>query len=219
MTPPTRAAPIPGTATPRQDLWRAIAARGTTVHLAEGTPLLHRGERGRHCYAIVAGVVVVSTTTSRGTTVVLGRRGPGAIIGEFAALDGAPRSATVTARSDVTAVTLTAGELEELLREEPDLAIAELRRLSRQLRSLSDRYTVRNEQLRSRLADLLVAHLDETGHATMRSTRQELADWVGATREAVTRCLRGLEDDGALALGRGAVTVVDRHGLSRHRRG
>jgi CRP-like cAMP-binding protein len=196
-------------------LWRAIADRGTTVHRAAGSPLLHHGEVGTHCYAILAGEVLVSTTTSQGATVVLGRRGPGAVIGEFAALDAAPRSATATARTDVTAVALTAHQFETLLRDRPELAIGELRRLSRQLRNLSERYTVRNEELRARLANLLLTHRDETGETTLHSTRQELADWVGATREAVTRSLRALEDQGMVELGRRTVTLVDPTRLAR----
>ena len=185
------------------------------MRLAAGTPLLRHGESGTHCYAVLAGEVLVSTTTSQGATVVLGRRGPGSVIGEFAALDAAPRSATVTARTEVTAVALTAAELEALLRGQPDLAISELRRLSRQLRTLSERYALRNEELRARVVNLLLTHLDETGQDTICSTRQELADWVGVTREAVTRTLRRLEEQGLVALGRSTVTVVDPAGLSR----
>lgn len=196
-------------------LWSAIAGRGRTVHVEGGTPLLQQGEIGRHCYAILAGEVTVTAITSSGATVVLARRGRGTIIGELAALDAAPRSATVTARGEVTAVVLTASELEALLRERPELAIRELRRLSRQLRSLTERFAVRGEEVRIRLAHLLLTHLDVTGDPALRSTRQELADWVGATREAVTRSLRQLEDEGLVELGRSLVTVVDRRGLAR----
>ncbi|MGB7817576.1 MAG: Crp/Fnr family transcriptional regulator, partial [Ornithinibacter sp.] len=110
---------------------------------------------------------------------------------------------------------LTAAELETLLREQPDLAIAELRRLSRQLRTLTDRFTLRNEDLRSRLVGFLTTHLDETGEHTLRLTRQELADWIGVTREAATRMLRQLEEQGLITLGRGSVTILDPVGLSR----
>jgi len=196
-------------------LWRAIAGRGTTVRLRAGTPMLRHGDGGTHCFAVVAGEVLVTTTTSQGATVVVAKRGPGSVIGEFAALDAAPRSATATARTDVTAVALTAAELETLLREQPDLAIAELRRLSRQLRTLTDRFTLRNEDLRSRLVGFLTTHLDETGEHTLRLTRQELADWIGVTREAATRMLRQLEEQGLITLGRGSVTILDPVGLSR----
>ncbi|MGB5951298.1 MAG: Crp/Fnr family transcriptional regulator [Ornithinimicrobium sp.] len=200
---------------PGDALWRAISGRGTTVRFASGTLMLHHGAGGTHCYAIVAGEVLVSTTTTQGATVVLGRRGPGSVIGELAALDAAPRSATVTARTDVVAVALRSVDLEVLLRERPDLAITELRRLGRQMRTLTERYTLRNEDLQTRVVGFLATHLEETGERSIRLTRQELADWVGVTREAVTRTLRSLELEGVVALSRGSVRVVDAASLTR----
>lgn len=150
----------------------------------------------------------MTATSSRGSTVVLARRGPGAVVGEQAALDGAPRSATVLAETDVVAVVLAAAELEALLREEPDLALAELRRLSAQLRELTERYALRGEELRVRVLQLLTTNARETGDPVFRSTREELAGWVGATREAVIRTLRELEADRLVALRRGAVELL-----------
>lgn len=146
---------------------------------------------------------------------VLGRRGPGTIIGELTALEPGRRSATVVARSPVRAIVLTGRELEQLLRDEPDLALAELRRLAYELKSLTERFTVRGDELLSRLARLLVTHADETGEMTFHSTRQELADWIGATREAAIRALKTLEHAGLVHLTRGAVEIVDREGLGR----
>ena len=147
---------------------------------------------------------------------VLARRGPGALVGEQSALDGEPRSATVTAVTDVTAVVLTGEELEALLREHPELALAEIRRLSRQMRELTERYAIRSEDLRVRLLRLLETNAEETGDPIFRSTREELADWVGATREATIRALRDLEAGGAVSLARGTVELT-RAGRSRSR--
>jgi len=194
-------------------MWEAIAGRGTKVHFDIGEVLLHRGDLGRHRYAIRTGEVLVTATSSQGATVVLGRRGPGSVLGELAALEGAPRSATVRAATPVSAIVLQANDLETLLREEPDLALAELRRLSRQLRGLTQRYAMRSEELRTRLASLLFTHAVETDGPVFRSTREELAGWVGATREATIRALRDLETQGAISLRRGAVEIVDQDQL------
>lgn len=189
-------------------MWDAVAARGVEVRFAAGSVLLHHGDTTRHCYAIRSGEVLVTASSSQGSTVVLARRGPGTVIGELAALDGAPRSATVRAVTEVVADVLAAADLEALLREQPDLALAELRRLSRQMRQLTERYALRGEELRTRLLDLLSTNLAETGDPVFRSTREELAGWVGATREAVIRTLRELEIEGIVALRRGAVELL-----------
>jgi CRP/FNR family cyclic AMP-dependent transcriptional regulator len=189
-------------------MWEAVAARGRQVTFAPGDVLLHHGELSRHCYAIRSGDVLVTATSTQGATVVLARRGPGTVIGEIGALDGSPRSATVNARTEVTAVVLTAEEFEQLLRDEPELALAEIKRLSRQFRDLTERYSLRSEELRLRLIQLLETNAKETGDPVFRSTREELAGWVGATREAVIRALRELEDEGRVSLERGAVKLA-----------
>jgi CRP/FNR family cyclic AMP-dependent transcriptional regulator len=190
------------------DMWDAVARRGRETRFAPGDALLHHGEVSRHCYAILDGDVLVTATSSQGSTVVLGRRTRGTVIGELGALDGAPRSATVRAITDVRAVVLTSDEFASLLRDEPELALAELKRLSRQFRELSDRYSVRGEELRMRVVQLLETHARESGDPVFRSTREELAGWVGATREAVTRTLKQLESDGVVTLARGGVHYV-----------
>lgn len=179
------------------------------MRFEQGAVLLHRGETTRHCYAIREGDVLVTTTSSQGATVVLARRGPGAVIGNLAALDGEPRSATVHAATDVVAVVLRAEQLEALLLEEPMLALAEVRRLARQLRALTNQYTTRSEELRTRVLELLATHAAESGDRVFRSTRQELANWVGASREATIRTLRELESEGSIALRRGAVELLN----------
>lgn len=188
-------------------MWDAVAGRGTEVCFGPGDVLLHHGDVSGHCYAIRSGEVLVTATSTQGATVVLGRRGAGSVIGELGALNGSPRSATVRAIDAVKAVVLSAQEFEDLLRDDPDLALAELRRLSRQLSDLTERFSVRGEELRLRVLQLLSTHATESGDQVFRSTRQELAGWVGATREATIRTLRGLEDDGSVTLRRGAVEL------------
>lgn len=188
--------------------WEAVAERGAEATLANGSILMRYGERTRHCYAIRSGEVMVTVTSRQGATLVLARRGPGSIIGLQSALDGEPRSATVTAATEVVAVVLGADELERLLRDRPDIALAELRRVSAQLREMTERFALQAEDLRSRILGVLETHVRETGDSVFRSTREEFAGWVGATREAVVRALRELDDDGVVALERGAIRLV-----------
>lgn len=191
-------------------LWDAVTEHGRTVHFGPGDALLHHGEATRHCYAILDGEVLVSATSTTGATVILGRRGAGTVVGELGSLDGQPRTATVRAVGDVTAVVLTADEFARVLGELPDLAVSELRRLAAQLRELSDRYSIRGEEVRLRILQLLETHASLSSDPVFRSTRAELASWVGATREAVTRTLKDMESDGVVELGRGAVELVHR---------
>lgn len=195
-------------------LWTAITEAGTAVTFEPGEALVRHGEHDTSCYAVIDGEVIVTATSKQGSTVVLRRQGPGAVIGDLAALDGGQRSATVVARTPVRALALTEEQFRSLISEDSELALNELRRLAAQVTSLTARILIRGEELQSRIAQILLANIDETGDQTFRSTRQELADWVGATREAVTRTLNDLERLGLLRLSRGAVEVLDRSGLS-----
>lgn len=195
-------------------LWAAITEAGTAVRFEPGEALVRHGERGTSCYAVIEGEVIVTATSRQGSTVVLRRQGPGAVIGDLAALEGGSRSATVVARTSVNALALTEEQFRSLISENPELALNEMRRLALQVTSLTERILVRGDELQSRIAQILLANVDETGDQSFRSTRQELADWVGATREAVTRALKDLERLELLRLSRGAVEIIDRDRLS-----
>jgi CRP/FNR family transcriptional regulator len=87
-------------------------------HLGAGQPITGEGEADDRFYVIVAGTARV--TTRSGASV---RLGAGDHFGEIASYDGAPRSGTVTAESDVHLVSLSRVKLRLLVREHPDIAL------------------------------------------------------------------------------------------------
>lgn len=202
MTPPA------GRRVPAVSVWNALVRVGRAVRFEAGEPLLTHGSGGDHCFAISSGEVLVTATSRQGATVVIARRGAGDVIGELGALTGLPRTATATASTAVEALRLSASEFEAVLLADPVLAVSEIRRLAGQLRDLTERYSTRSEEVRARLVQLLETHAAATGDPTFRSTREELAGWVGATREAVIRSLRELEAAGVVRLGRGSVELL-----------
>lgn len=189
--------------------WAMIEQRGVEVSFPSGATMLRHGASGRSWFAIVSGTVLVTVTSTQGATLVLARRSAGELVGELAALEGEPRAATVSAKDDVVALKLGFEDLAEILRADPEWALSLLQSLAGQLRSLSNRYALRSEDLRHRLEALLSTHLEETGQYAFRSTREELAGWVGATREATVRALQVMRSEGIVQLGRGSVEIVD----------
>ena len=193
---------------PTPDVWRAIQSYGSPMSFTSGEVLMHHGASGRTCYAICSGTVLLTVTSTQGSTLVLGRRETGSLVGELAALAGAPRAATVRAKGDVATIRLQWEAFHQILHDHPDWAIQLLRILAGRVRGLSERFAVRNEELRVRLIDILTTHYEESGDPVFRSTREELAGWVGATREAVVRTLQQLKSDGVVDLDRGAVELL-----------
>lgn len=72
-----------------------------------GEIIMRQGEAGRCAYIIESGRVEILIETRNGEIQYLGSRGPGAMIGEMAILDDAPRTATVRATADCALLEIT----------------------------------------------------------------------------------------------------------------
>lgn len=89
------------------------------VTLTAGTTFIRQGEMGREMFIIVEGSAEV--TRDGATVAQLGRND---FVGELSVLRGAPRNASVTARTDLDVLVLTANAIEPLLDDIPGLAKA-----------------------------------------------------------------------------------------------
>jgi CRP/FNR family cyclic AMP-dependent transcriptional regulator len=100
-----------------------------------GSTLIKQGDTGVGLYVITGGRVRITQTNNpdRAETD-LGTAGPGNVLGEMSLLDDLPRSATVTAVDDVTALLLPVWEFRTTLRNHPDIALKLLSVLSHRLR-------------------------------------------------------------------------------------
>ena len=65
----------------------------------------------------------------------------------------------------------------------------------------------------ARLATFLLDELSRTGSEHIAMTHDEIARLLGSAREVVSRMLKYFEREGLVALGRGAVDIIDRRGL------
>ncbi|MCK6417813.1 MAG: EAL domain-containing protein [Alphaproteobacteria bacterium] len=72
-----------------------------------GDVILRQGEIGDNAYIIESGKVEISLQHPDGTAQVVGTRGPGAMIGEMALVDAAPRTATIRALEPCTLLELS----------------------------------------------------------------------------------------------------------------
>lgn len=64
--------------------------------------------------------------------------------------------------------------------------------------------------LNARLAIFLLDETAKTGENTLQLTHEQIARYIGSAREVVTRMLQYFVDEGAVALTRGRVTVLDK---------
>lgn len=102
---------------------------------SQGSTLIKQGDTGVGLYVITAGTVHITKETDPDRAEIdLGTAGPGNVLGEMSLLDDLPRSATVTAVDDVTALLLPVWEFRATLRNQPNIALRLLTTLSRRLR-------------------------------------------------------------------------------------
>src|SRR5690348_18413794 len=80
-----------------------ILGLGRARQYHSGDALLGQGDQSSSVFIIVDGFVKISAVTSDGAESLLAIRTAGDIIGEFAAMDGLPRSATARAADAVVA--------------------------------------------------------------------------------------------------------------------
>jgi CRP/FNR family cyclic AMP-dependent transcriptional regulator len=113
----------------KRDL-ETIARVVKDVHHKSGTVIAREGEPGIGLFVIHDGSADVTIGGSKKATL-----GPGDFFGEIALLDGGPRTATVTAVSDVELLGLTEWVFRGLLQEHPQIAVKTLQAMASRLRS------------------------------------------------------------------------------------
>jgi CRP-like cAMP-binding protein len=103
-----------------------------------GEVLLREGDAGGVAYMIEHGRVEV-TKMAEGRKVVLNTLGPGAIVGEMALIDRAPRMATVTATEKTIALMIDQRVFDKVLADAPPVLRALVLAYTSHLRNLGAR--------------------------------------------------------------------------------
>ena len=106
----------------------AVAAVADEVRLPAGRVLMEEGAVGRELVVIAEGQVDVVQGGKRIAT-----RSGGDFVGELALVTHRPRSATVTASTELRALVLTARDFERLLRDVPTIAVKVVRAIGERL--------------------------------------------------------------------------------------
>jgi CRP/FNR family transcriptional regulator, cyclic AMP receptor protein len=104
---------------------RTVVAYMRPHKIAEGVTFIREGDTDETDFMLLVldGEVTIETiVVSRTQPITVTVLGPGSLIGEMGLLDGAPRSASCTAMSDVRCAILTRDAMNQLLADEPRTA-------------------------------------------------------------------------------------------------
>lgn len=198
----------------RADLER----KARPVQRTRGQTLYSDTAQSTDVYFIIEGEVQMVLRSSTGREVWINHLGPGASFGELAALDGLPRSASVVAVTDVRLRAISQADFVALLAGAPHAALWVARRLCADVRRLSERvFELSALNVSARLhCELLRMARAAAPAASIKPapTHAELADRIGANREAVTREMRELARRGVVSVGRRSLEFVDASALT-----
>lgn len=199
-----------------------LRARAGPRTFVRGQALMHVGQVPREVLVLLAGRVKVSATTPAGRTVLLAFRGPGDLVGELAALDDEPRSASVVALEPVQALAIGRDEFRAFLLERPAAALVLLSELTARLRDAdAKRIQLAAYTTVGRVAFCLLELCERFGaggdgavEILLPLSQEELASWAGASIESVGRALQTMRRLGWIETGRRVIRVLDRAALA-----
>ena len=207
-----------------------LAARGTKVQVRSGEILFREGDASTSVYSCLFGRIKIFVTTPATRDLLLGVKTPGQVFGELSALDGRPRSAGATAMELSVVACMSSDQFLESLRSAPVVAVELLRAMSEHLRRSNARIGARDSESTTVRVGHLLVELGEKFQRHGASTppmssvsliapsvdlpisQDELASWIGASREATARSLAIFRRAGAVSTGRQRITL---HGLDR----
>lgn len=100
----------------------ALADAMEVRSLTKGSFIVREGEIGQSLFLLAEGALEVTTVGDSGQNIVLDRILPGAVFGERSLLTGEPRSATITAATDVVLYEVRKEHLDPILQGRPEIA-------------------------------------------------------------------------------------------------
>ncbi|MFE0772356.1 Crp/Fnr family transcriptional regulator [Streptomyces sp. NPDC058861] len=200
----------------------ALLRAGVEKIFQPGSPLVRQGDHSSYLVLIEKGVVKVTSMTEEGHVSLLAIRAAGDVVGELAAIDGAPRSATVTAAGTVRARVIHRDEFVRLFQQQPEVALALVTVVSGKLRAASRaRVDTSGYPLHIRLARTLVELAETYGEPVQRGiditvplSQEDLAALISSSPAGLARSLRHLRESGLVDTSYRRLTVLDLAGLS-----
>jgi CRP/FNR family transcriptional regulator len=183
------------------------------LQVPRGSTLFAAGDRCQGFPLLTVGEIQVVRSTPDGHEIELYRIRPGesCIVSTSCMLGDASYPARGQALSDVVLAALPHTLFDALITAHPPFRryvfglFAE--RLALMMQRVED---VAFRSLTRRIAALMLA----SGNDCLEITHERLAAQIGASREAVSRALKKLEDTGCISLARGRICVTDRARLS-----
>ncbi len=181
--------------------------------------IFRQRDRSRRLYLVTKGKVRIYKISPAGGETTLNIFSTNDIIGELAAIDGRPRSATAKAINHCALLDMRADIFLERMREMTDLAMGITRLLASKIRWTADyAQAVAQYDAAGRLLHILLRYNQQFGQADengkgyvldLSLNQTDLASLIGARREWVNRILRDWRNRELIKYEAGKIIILD----------
>jgi len=184
--------------------------------------IFFEGDSGSALYFIKSGKVKVSKLSEAGREIIVHILGPGDIFAEVTLFQkDAVYPATAEVIEDAVIGMIRNKNLEKLVLENPQMALELIRALTNKITTIQERirHLGANDAV-ERTIQVLLALSNGHGNKTQNGielcvniTRQDLAAFVGTTRETISRILSKLNQAGVIDISGKSIVITDMEGL------
>jgi CRP-like cAMP-binding protein len=180
------------------ELSQSLFTNARPLSLKADQTLFVAGDEGDGCYRVEEGLLKASIAVPAGGERILAILGPGAVVGELSMIDGAPRSASVTALRDSKLGFVGRAAFQAFGQSRPELYRHVATLLARRLRDTDDALVATNFlSVKGRVARTLLSLSEafgrDIGHGRtlvrQKVSQGDLAAMAGIARENVSRVL------------------------------
>ncbi len=178
--------------------------------------VLLEGEPVDNLYFVASGVVKVFKTSTAGKEQTLRIVRPGESFNDVAIFDGGSNPASARAMSPVILYGIKKNDMENILREHPQVTLNVIKVLARRVRDLVSLVEdLSFKHVIGRVAKILIEHIGREMEHRPRLTQEEMAAMAGTAREVVGRSLKALEEEGVIKLDRHRIIITNKEALQK----
>jgi len=177
-----------------------LAAGSVRRSFPKGRTIVAEGEPSQSLYVLLSGRAKVQRSDTEGKEVILAVLGPGECFGEMSLIDDAPRSASVITIESCDFMSINKESFKAILLSSPEICMRIMKGLVKRLREADKKIeTLALLDVYGRVARVLLDFSEQVGNDRVvrnKLPRQEIAKMIGASREMVSRVMKGLEVEG-----------------------
>jgi len=182
----------------------------------KNSEILRKNDDSTDIFFVIEGEVIARSFSEEGKEVSFTTIRSGELFGEFSAIDGQPRSASIAATEDSLIAQMTSKDFRELVLTTPELGLRLVELLVAKSRRLSQRiFEYGTLPVRLRVQRELVRLYDARDARTSGNLIQpapshyEIATRIATHREAVSRELGHLVSENIIELGKRRIKICD----------